>query len=81
MKIELILTDEQVRLMHDVLASKSFDIHIVSRNYLSEYIDAKDKKHKAARLDDMSRANRQSLMLDTIADMIQEQYDANKRKL
>ena len=81
MKIELTLTDEQVRLMQNVLYSRSTEIHLQGIDYAKEYKKARDEKLKSANLDDMEKAYKQCLMLEMVADMIHEQYNANKRKL
>ena len=61
MKIELILTDEQFRLMRDELDNKSVEMHVLAMDYLKKYIEAKDLKHKSARLDDLDKAYRKSM--------------------
>lgn len=81
MKLELILSDEQVRLMRDELDNKSVEMHVLAMDYLKKYTEAKDLKLKSARLDDLDKAYRKYMIIEMIADMIHEQYEANKRKL
>ena len=80
MKIELTLTDEQVRLMQNVLYSRSTEIHLQGIDYAIAYRKARDNQLKSANFDDMENAYKQCLMLEMVADMIHEQYEANKQK-
>lgn len=79
MKIELILSDEQVRLMLDVLNANSAEIHETCKKCLTLLADANSKKYTESKLDDLDRAYRQATLLDTVANMIREQYAANRR--
>lgn len=81
MKLELILTDEQVRVLRDELDDKSVEMHIKAMDCLKKYTDEKVLKLKSARLDDLDKAYRRYMIIEMIADMIHEQHEANKQKL
>ena len=81
MKIELILSDEHVRLMQDVLDNKSGEMHVLAIECAREYVNAKNPKLKSASFDDWENLYRKSVMLESISGMIREQYNTNKRKL